>query len=107
MENSVIFLIIIVTITFILFYRSNVKKKTLVYFYMDNCPHCIKFDKIWNTICNKNVTYAEVSPQISWRFDVHRFPTIRLYDEFGVDKKYIEYHGPRDKQSINNFINSH
>ena len=88
---------------------GNNKKaeKTLYLFKADWCPHCINFMPTWESIKNNNkdkINFIKYDSQENREqikeFGVDGFPTIILK----IGDKAIEYVGPRDENSILNFI---
>lgn len=85
-------------------------KPTIYLFKADWCPHCTKFIPIWEML-KKNlahkinfVTYdSEKHAEEIKNYKISGFPTIILI----VNNKAVEYEGPRDENSVNDFINQY
>ena len=74
------------------------------------CPHCVNFKSTWKELERENkdkikfVTYdSEKNSEEIKKFNIKGYPTIIIT----VKNKSIEYIGPRDKLSINEFINKY
>jgi len=88
--------------------KSNNKA---IYLFKDNrCPHCIVFKPTWSELQNemkdqlKFVTYdSNENAKEMKQFNIQGYPTIIFKD----GNKAIEYVGPRDKDSVKNFINQY
>lgn len=86
---------------------GNANKPTVYLFKAEWCPHCVNFKPTWNDI-QKNmsskvefVTYdADKNKNEIKQFNIEGFPTIILKKE----DKAIEYVGPRDINSVKEFI---
>jgi thiol-disulfide isomerase/thioredoxin len=80
------FAIIIGTIVGSSYKEKFTNKKTLVYIYMDNCPHCKNFEPIWDKIVNKikedktysNLTTKKLDINNDEIKDVKSAPTIMI-----------------------------
>lgn len=80
------FAIIIGTIVGSSYKEKFTNQKTLVYIYMDNCPHCQNFEPIWNKIVNKvkedktysNLTTKKLNINNDEIKDVNSAPTIMI-----------------------------
>jgi len=79
-----------------------------VYYYMDGCPHCVKFTPIWDKFKNSyngSITLEkkerkEAGDELS-KYNVQGFPTIILIDNNGNSK---EFDGPRTQSGLKGFI---
>ena len=85
-------------------------KKKLFLFKADWCMHCKIFAPTWNSLQNnikdnvKFITYdSEKNANKIKAFKISGFPTLILQ----VNDKAIEYVGPRDEQSLKDFINKY
>lgn len=86
------------------------KGKTLTYFYMNGCPHCVKFTPEWDKFASSNATgiktqkveAGEMSPA-HHKLGINGFPTIMLLD--GSEKKMSDYNGPRTSNGLTDFCN--
>jgi hypothetical protein len=82
----------------------------VIFFHMDQCPHCVQFRPEWdksvkrlsamNGVCATEVSAKE--PQKCKEYDVDGFPTIVLEDVRG-GKKTV-YDGPRTSDALVAFI---
>ena len=83
---------------------------TLTYFYMNGCPHCVKFAPEWDKFVNSNTTGVktkkveaqEMSPTHQ-KLGVNGFPTIMLLD--GNGQKVADYNGARTSTGLTDFCN--
>jgi thiol-disulfide isomerase/thioredoxin len=88
--------------------KSN--DKAIYLFKADWCPHCNQFKPIWSKLQDemKNkvnfITYdsAKNANEIK-QYNIEGFPTLIFKD----GNKAIEYVGPRDEDSVRNFINQY
>ncbi len=91
------FAIIVGTIMSSSFKERFTSEKTLVYFYMDNCPHCEKFEFVWRDIVEIlkveskykdiksqkiNLSSAEANdyPEINSAPTIMLLPSKKIYD---------------------------
>jgi thioredoxin-related protein len=87
---------------------------TIMFFYMETCPHCRDFEPIWNqfesyaqsndmlarTLC---VTRVSADDRDTCRkFKVQGFPTVYLVNNKSSDK--TEYKGARTLDALKNFV---
>ena len=83
---------------------------TLTYFYMDGCPHCVKFAPEWDKFAQnhtgalklKKVEAKNMSEQEKG-LGIQGFPTIMVVDNNG--KKETDYDGPRTAEGLKAFAN--
>ena len=82
-------------------------KKTLALFKAEWCGHCKAFKNTWDNLKDnlesevKFVTYdSEVNKEEIKKFQIKGYPTLILLS----NNKAIEYVGPRDQNSIKEFI---
>lgn len=87
--------------------KHTKKPYSLLFFYMDTCPHCIEFKPTWNkfksTFDNINVCIGEVSADkedVLSKYNVHSFPTVLLVSK--SDTKPFE--GSRTVQDLKQFV---
>jgi hypothetical protein len=84
---------IVIAIVVVWVYMSKGTKNKLVYYFSPNCPHCVKFMPVWETIkanktkidCTKNSCPG-----------IEALPTIMLNG--------AEYTGERTKEGIEKFV---
>ncbi len=87
---------------------------TIMFFYMETCPHCRDFEPIWNqfesyaqsndmlsrTLC---VTRVSADDRDTCRkFKIQGFPTVYLVDNKSNDK--TEFKGARTLDALKNFV---
>jgi thiol-disulfide isomerase/thioredoxin len=85
--------------------------KTLALFKAEWCGHCNNFKSTWNELknndANKNINFvtydSEKNKNEIKNYNIQGFPTLVLL----TGEKAIEYVGPRDKNSITEFINQY
>ena len=84
--------------------------KTVYLFKADWCPHCVGFKPTWEKLEKdlgskvKFVTYdSDKNKEEMEKFNIQGFPTIIM----NAGKKSIEYVGPKDIQSVTEFINQY
>jgi uncharacterized protein (DUF3820 family) len=72
------------------------QKKTVYYFYMDNCKYCKKFNPKWKNFVRKNnrkFTLKKINgpehTKLLKKYDVKQFPTIVVVT--GNDYKHVDY----------------
>ena len=88
-------------------------KDTLRYFYMNGCPHCVKFTPEWENFVNQcgtsckttNEKVESESMQEQHKQHVQGFPTIVLFDSSDQKKKVFE--GERTAAGLKEFVESH
>ena len=75
---------------------SRKQKKTVYYFYMDNCKYCKKFNPKWRNFVRKNnrkFTLRKINgpehTKLLKKYDVNQFPTIVVVT--GNDYKHVDY----------------
>ncbi len=75
---------------------SRKQKKTVYYFYMDNCKYCKKFNPKWRNFVRKNnrkYTLRKINgpehTKLLKKYDVKQFPTIVVVT--GNDYKHVDY----------------
>ena len=83
-------------------------KKTLYYFYMDNCSYCKKFNPTWIKLIKEfksKVTMKKINgpshPKLMKQFKIKQFPTIILV----TGKQKSVYKGDRTMKDLKQFIN--
>ena len=83
-------------------------KKTLYYFYMDNCSYCKKFNPTWIKLVKElksNVTMKKINgpshPNLMKQYKIKQFPTIILV----TGKHKSVYKGDRTMKDLKQFIN--
>jgi thiol-disulfide isomerase/thioredoxin len=84
-------------------------------FYVDWCPHCVSTKPEWNklqkldgtTINNTKVNVSScnceegnLEKELASENNVEGYPTIKIIN----NKEILDYNGPRDAQSIENFL---
>ncbi len=82
----------------------------LMFFYMEQCPHCVQFRPEWSKFMSRasslnNVCAVEVSAKESdtcKQYSIEGFPTIVLEDT--RSRKKVVYDGPRTSDAIIAFI---
>tara|TARA_Y100000389_G_scaffold196733_1_gene230154 strand:- start:321 stop:824 length:504 start_codon:yes stop_codon:yes gene_type:complete len=90
--------------------KNTIKKPpfmTLLYFYMEGCGYCKKFNPIWEELTNsiQDIKLTKINgpknKELAQKYSVRGYPTIIL-----IKGKYkIVYQGPRDIESIIAFYN--
>ena len=87
-------IMVLVTIVVIWLYisKNNIKNK-LVYYFSPNCPHCVKFMPIWETI---NANKKKINCDKEKCPGITALPTIMLNG--------IEYTGERTKDGVEKFV---
>jgi thioredoxin-related protein len=86
---------------------------TLIFFYMQQCPHCVSFRPEWDKCAKtvdggkfgKNVCLREYSADVremSTKYKVDGYPTVILEDT-KTDKRTV-YDGPRTMAGLIDFI---
>tara|TARA_R110002073_G_scaffold327408_1_gene508007 strand:+ start:89 stop:595 length:507 start_codon:yes stop_codon:yes gene_type:complete len=90
--------------------KNTIKKPpfmTLLYFYMEGCGYCKKFNPIWEELTNiiQDIKLKKINgPQnkaLAQKYSIRGYPTIIL-----IKGKYkIVYQGARDIESIISFYN--
>ena len=79
----------------------------MIYFYMNNCGHCVKFTPTWEKFVNEyqgdlkleKIERADAGDQLSL-YGVSGFPTVVLVDENG---EYKDFDGDRTVAGLTNF----
>lgn len=74
------------------FQQSN---SDLVYYFSPNCPHCVKFMPVWDTI-NVNVNKKKINCDIQSCPGIQALPTIMINGN--------EFDGERTKENIEAFV---
>jgi len=84
-------------------------KRSLYYFYMDNCHYCDKFNPIWTKLVKEfksKLTMKKINgpsnEKIAEKYDVSVFPTIILVNGLMDPKKYK---GDNNYKGLKSFIN--
>ena len=86
-------------------FTAGVKGDMMVYFYMDGCPHCVKFTAEWvkfasSTKMNtKKVEPKQINAQEKG-LGVYGFPTVMLLGSKGPKK----YDGPRTASALQGWV---
>tara|TARA_Y100000385_G_C12837257_1_gene527205 strand:+ start:67 stop:564 length:498 start_codon:yes stop_codon:yes gene_type:complete len=82
-------------------------KKTLYYFYMDNCSYCTQFNSTWLKLVKEfksKLTMKKINgpthPKLMKKYNVDSFPTILL-----INGKPTTYKGDRSMKDLKKFIN--
>jgi len=90
--------------------KTSKTSKTLYLFKAEWCPHCRMFKETWQNLETelkdklKFVTYdSKVDSDKIESYGIKGYPTIIL----SVGNKAVEYVGPRDEQSLKEFINQY
>ena len=91
--------------------QNEQTKKTLALFKAEWCGHCNNFKSTWDGLKNnemhKNVNFvtydSEKNKNEIKNYQIQGFPTLILL----TGEKAIEYVGPRDANSIGEFINQY
>ena len=81
---------------------------TLTYFYMDGCPHCVKFAPEWDNFSQnyngslkvRKVEQKTMSEQEK-SLGIQGFPTVMVIDKNG--KAETTYDGPRTAEGLKSF----
>jgi len=87
---------------------ENDRRKKVVYFFMNGCPHCVSFSPIWDEFKQTSPlpTYKiesnEAGTMIN-KYNISGFPTILLLDE--NNNKLKELEGDRTLAGLNALIN--
>ena len=83
------------------------EKRSLLYFYMDNCSYCEKFNPTWNKLVKEfksKLTMKKINgpshPKLLEKYEVEQFPTIVL--ENGSPKTHK---GHNNYKELKKFIN--
>jgi len=92
-------------------YPASATKPQLVYFYLQECPHCKDFSPIWDDAVNKiNAASLKVDMQkydiqdnnLAKKYNVNSAPTILYID----GETSTEYNGPRTADGILAYVTS-
>lgn len=83
--------------------------KKLIYFYMNRCPWCVKFNPTWKKLTEKykgdvvlkKIERNDAGPEMLSKYDVKGFPSI-VYVKGSKD--YEHYKGDRTVDGILSFI---
>ena len=89
----------------------NPDDQVLTYFHMSTCPHCHKFNPIWEGFVKggaggmktKKVEQAEMTNEHK-KLGVNGFPSVMLLNG---GKKVEEFKGPRTKKDLTDFVKKH
>ena len=81
----------------------------IVLFYAPWCGHCQSLKPTWEKVKNKYPDLVvdvncDDEPSMASKYDIQGFPTIKYFAS-GLNGSSVDYNGPRDYQSIENFIN--
>ena len=92
--------------------------KKLVLFYADWCKHCKNFKPTWESVSSSvnsendkkmiSINVGNNSPEsktIMEEYNVQGFPTVVLIDQSNNKKSIEPYDGPRDKSSLESYVN--
>ena len=91
-------------------------KYVLIYFYMDQCPHCIRFRPEWDK-CIKTINGGKFDGKVCLReysadvrdmctkYNVDGFPTV-IWEDVQSGSR-VAYDGPRTVDGIIGFISEH
>ena len=101
---------------------NNFKKPTIICFSAPWCPACNEFRPIWKEFSNNNTdketdiktldelgvdvvffNYVGKNIELSDKYNIDAFPTIRLYH----NDKVIEYQDEWSKEGLRNFVNNY
>jgi thiol-disulfide isomerase/thioredoxin len=114
MINMVLLLFIIIGIGYLYNRKSFEPFSTpekLIYFYMNECGHCQRFNPIWSDFVKKyqgNVQLIKVERKQAKKelkvYKVEGFPTVVLVDDEG---KHKTYNGPRNVNGLMKFVNNY
>jgi len=86
-------------------FTAGVKGDMMVYFYMDGCPHCVKFTPEWDKfaktakIKTKKVESKQMSAEEK-QLGIDGFPTVMLLGSKGPKK----YSGERTASALHEFV---
>jgi thioredoxin-related protein len=89
---------------------ENDRRKKVVYFYMNGCPHCDSFSPIWDEFTQTSplgthkIESADAGAMMT-RYNISGFPTIILLDE--NNNKLAELEGPRTLANLNAMISNY
>jgi len=86
--------------------KNVIKKNELIYFTMDGCPWCEKFNPTWKQLkksykhkLNMLKINRQQHPELVQEFGVESFPTIILHKQ-----RRIPFEGERDIQTFKAFL---
>jgi thiol-disulfide isomerase/thioredoxin len=87
---------------------ENDRRKKVVYFFMNGCPHCVSFSPIWDEFKQTSPlpTYkieSNEAGEMMNKYNISGFPTILLLDE--NNNKLKELEGDRTLAGLNALIN--
>lgn len=93
--------------------EGTTKPYSLIFFYMDSCPHCIDFKPVWEQVSKtvKSGKYADklcladVSAEndaILEKYNVSSFPTVLLVSNSG--KSVVNFTGQRTPEGLLTFV---
>ena len=99
-KNMGYFLLALAVIFFVLWLASRYAHESfssgvkIVYFRMEGCPYCMKFDPIWKEFCSVRNDCKKVSSKdpFARKIGVSSFPTIC---KVSGEKKVAEFNGNR------------
>ncbi len=89
---------------------ENDRRKKVVYFYMNGCPHCESFSPIWDEftqtspLATHKIESADAGEMMT-RYNISGFPTILLLDE--NNNKLAELEGDRTLANLNAMISNY
>lgn len=80
------------------FYLNQGTKNKLVYYYSPNCPHCVKFMPIWDSL-NVGCGKMKINCDSEKCVGIEVLPTIKLNG--------VEFQGDRTPDAIKAFVQKH
>lgn len=86
--------------------KKKINKK-LMFFSKKGCPHCVKFEKIWDKLNKKfkNIHFMKVDghncPKLKKKYNITQYPTLVLIK----NGKSVQFENKRTYPNIVNFIN--
>ena len=107
-KNMGYFLLALVIIFFVLWLASRYANESfsngvkIVYFRMEGCPYCMKFDPIWKEFCSGRSDCKKVSSKdpLTRKIGVSSFPTIC---KVNGGRKVSEFNGDRTVSALNSW----
>jgi thioredoxin-related protein len=89
---------------------ENDRRKKVVYFYMNGCPHCVSFSPIWDEFTRTSplpthkIESVDAGAMMT-RYNISGFPTVILLDE--NNNKLAELEGSRTLAGLNAMISNY